>query len=328
MSESAAIAVIREMLSAPAPALEVGVGDDAAVFHFAGGSIILTVDSIYEGIHFTLDTCGLADIGWKAMAASVSDIAAMGGQPLCALMSVAFGAPPTEDEVRALLGGALEMSGSCNCSIIGGDICRSSSGLGVSVTVAGTPHAYGPVLRSGAREGDIIGVTGTLGDSAGGLYVLKSGHPDLRAKFPALVDAHLRPESRIPAGEILASCGASAMEDVSDGLAADLVHICQESDVGCEIYSEAIPLSGELRALANEARCDPLQWALAGGEDYELVFTAPEERFSKALSSLAEREAPATRIGVVAHASKGTRLIAPDGRAESLEGLGYDHFLK
>ena len=181
LSELEIIEIIREMLSGPAPGLEVGPGDDAAVFDFTTNSIILTVDAIHEGVHFTLDAYSLADVGWKAVATSISDVAAMGGEPSCSLISAAFGEPPTEPELRSLMGGAIEVSDECHCPIAGGDVCASGAGLSLTVTVAGTPSPTGSILRSGAREGDVIGVTGTLGDSAGGLYVLKSGSDGLRA---------------------------------------------------------------------------------------------------------------------------------------------------
>lgn len=327
LTEARAIEIIREMLGSPGPGLEVGVGDDAAVFHFSTGGVILTVDSIFEGVHFTLDNYSLSDVGWKAMAASISDIAAMGGQPECSLISVAMAVAPTEAEIRALIGGALEMASSCDCQIIGGDLCRSASGLAVSVTVAGTRHPCGPVLRSEAEVGDIIGVTGTLGDSAGGLCILQSGNDDLRANFAGLVERHLRPKPAIEAGDALASSGVSAMADVSDGLARDLFHICAASDVGCEVSGEDVPLSGELLVLAQEACTDPLTWALAGGEDYELIFTAPPGGFEAALAALGKHGIAASRLGVITPAEKGMKLITRDGQAIDLEGLGYDHFL-
>jgi len=327
LSEGEAISLIREMLAAPSPGLEVGVGDDAAVFNFATGRVILTVDSMNEGIHFTFPEYSFADVGWKAMASSVSDVAAMGGQPACALISLAFGDPPGEDDLRALVRGAVEMGDSCNCPIIGGDLCRSTSGVSITVAVAGCQNPAGPVLRSGAREGDMIGVTGTLGDSAGGLHVLQSHRDDLRLKFAGLVESHLRPRPQVRAGEALAVTGAAAMEDVSDGLAADLAHICRESNAGCEVIASSIPLSGELRVLAEESCRDPLDWALGGGEDYELIFTGPPGRFDEMVSALAGVGVQAANIGTITLASSGMLMVAGDGARIDLEGLGYDHFL-
>ena len=327
LSELETIEIIREMLSGPAPGLVVGPGDDAAVFEFTTNSIILTVDAIHEGVHFTLDTYDLADVGWKAVATSISDVAAMGGEPSCSLISAAFGVPPTELELRSLLGGAIEVSDECHCPIVGGDVCASKAGLSLTVTVAGTPNPTGSILRSGAREGDVIGVTGTLGDSAGGLYVLKSRSDGLRATYPRLVEAHLRPRPRVSAGVALASAGANAMADVSDGLARDLANICRASKTGCEVHAENVPVSDALRELAAEALLDPMIWALSGGEDYELVFTAAPDGFDEIVGALAALGLPCSLLGTVTGPASGMRLVSDDGQVTEMEGLGYDHFL-
>jgi thiamine-monophosphate kinase len=327
LTEGQAIALIRSMIAErPGPGVEVGPGDDAAVFSFATNSVILTIDSMYEGIHFTLDTYNLSDVGWKAIAASVSDVAAMGGQPACCLISLALAEPPSEADIRVLMSGALEMAAQCHCPIVGGDLCRSPAGMGITVTVAGCQGPTGPVLRSEARPGDTTGVTGTLGDSAGGLYVLGAGN-EMRARYGGLVEAHLRPTPKVQAGEILASCGATAMEDISDGLATDLAHICLESNTGCRLEAEAVPISEELMLLAREVGRDPLQWALSGGEDYELIFTAPPERFEEALASLTGHGIRACAIGRMTEADEGMKIVNPDGDISDLESAGYDHFL-
>ena len=327
LTEFETIEIIREMLSGPAPGLVVGPGDDAAVFDFTTNSIILTVDAIHEGVHFTLDAYDLSDVGWKAVASSVSDVAAMGGEPACALISAAFGQPPTEPELRSLLGGAIEMSDQCHCPIVGGDVCSSKAGLSLTVTVAGTPNPSGSILRSGAREGDLIGVTGVLGDSAGGLYVLKSRSDGLRAAYPGLVEAHLRPRPRVSAGVALAAAGVSAMADVSDGLARDLSNICRASKAGCEVHLENVPVSDALRELAAEALLDPVTWALSGGEDYELVFTAAPEGFEEVAGALAALGVHCSLLGTVTGPASGMRLVSGDGEVTEMEGLGYDHFL-
>jgi thiamine-monophosphate kinase len=327
LTEERIIAIIREMLPVAPPGVALGAGDDAAVFDFASESVILTTDAVFEGIHFSRRTCSMSDIGWKAMASSVSDIAAMGGEPACALLSIAFGEPPDERDLRNLMAGAIEMSAGCHCPIIGGDICASTSGLSLTVTVTGIPHPGGPVLRSGAVAGDIIGVTGTLGDAAGGLYVLESGSDDLRSRYGDLVEAHLRPRPLLAAGQALAGARASAMVDISDGLGRDLAHICEESGTGCELRARDVPVGDELRALAAEAKVDPLRWALGGGEDYQLAFTVQPDIFEEVAVALAERGVQAARIGMITPASGGMRLTGADGRQTDVKGLGYDHFL-
>ena len=326
LSEAEIIELIREMVPGYVPGAEVPIGDDAAAFHFTGDLVLLTTDSIYEGVHFNIPPFHVSDVGWKVMAAGVSDIAAMGGEPNCALLSLALHEPPGEADIRSLMSGVLEMLSSCNCALIGGDVCRSAGGLALTATVAGTPPPGGPVLRSGAGDGDIIGITGSVGESAAGLSVLKSGSDDLRARYPRVVEAHLRPTPRVQAGALLASCGASAMEDVSDGLAADLRHICDESGLGCEIEARLVPLADDLMALAEEVGEDPLGWALAGGEDYELLFTAPPGSFDEAVKCLVEHGTPARRLGVMRPAAEGRILVKDTGEKLELDGVGYDHF--
>ena len=326
LSEREILAVIRGMAGGPHPGVGLGIGDDAAMFHFAGGDALLTTDSMYEGVHFLPDYYDLSDVGWKAAAAGVSDIAAMGGEPTCALMSLAFGGAPTERKVREIVGGVLEMLRSCDCALIGGDVCRSGAGLAVTITVAGTPPARGPVGRGGASEGDIVGVTGTLGGSAAGLFVLEGRSDDLRERYPRLVEAHLRPRPRVRAGAILAEAGASAMEDVSDGLAADACNIAEESGLGLEAQADLVPLSTDTVALASEVGVNPLTWALSGGEDYELLFTAPPEHFDEAVRRLAEVGTIASRLGRMRPAASGCALLHGDGESLDLRGAGYDHF--
>ena len=326
MDEAGIIAEIREMASGHHPGVLIPIGDDAAQFHFAGGDVLLTTDSMYEGVHFTLDAYGLSDVGWKAAAAGVSDIAAMGGQPSCALLSLAFGEAPGRAQVRALAGGLLEMLSSCHCALVGGDVCRSPGGLCLTVTVAGTPPPAGTVRRGGARAGDVIGLTGTAGDSGAGLYILQREDDSLRAEYPGLVEAHLRPRPRVLAGGVLAEAGVSAMEDVSDGLAADLSHICEESALGCEVEQGLIPLSDELVELAGRVGADPLEWALSGGEDYELLFTAAADRFERAERALAGHGIRVSRLGVMTDPGRGRLLLRGGGESAELGGVGFDHF--
>jgi thiamine-monophosphate kinase len=325
MSESEIIALVREMACGPTAGVRVPIGDDAALFEFVGGSVLLTVDSVYEGVHFTLDAFGYSDVGWKAVAAGVSDIAAMGGEPSCLLLSLGFGSAPEPADVRSLLEGVIEMASSCNCALIGGDVCRSGAGLALTVTVAGTPPPSGVVLRSGARPGDLIGVTGGLGGSGAGLFVLEQGGDDLRSRFPGLVEAHLRPRPRVLAGGLLAAAGATAMEDVSDGLGPDLNHICDESGVGCEVESALVPVNEQVLTLASECGVDPLEWALGGGEDYELLFTAHPGHFDTAVNALALHGIPAARLGTVTEMERGRILVTGRGR-EELGGESFEHF--
>lgn len=325
MNERETVRFIREILDSPGPDVLVPIGDDSTEFRFPSPDVLLTVDSLYEGVHFDLDICGLSDVGYRAATAGISDIAAMGGEPLCALLSIAFSRAPTRAEVLELLGGVREVTVVNGCELVGGDVCRSPGGLALTVTVAGSPPEGGPVLRGGAREGDLVGVTGYAGDSAAGLFIMQRGDGDARERFPGLVGAHLRPKPRVLAGKILAGTGATAMEDVSDGIAPDICDICSESGLGCEIQADLIPLSDELRGLAAEASVDPLRWALSGGEEYELLFTASPGRFEGILETLRKSEIPASRIGVMV-AGEECRMVIAEGETVKLEGMGYEHF--
>lgn len=325
MTEWAIIRLIRSMVGEPPPGVRVPLGDDAAGFHFTGGDALLTVDSIYEGVHFNLDSFNHSDVGWKAAAAAVSDIAAMGGEPACALLSIGLDTAPSEEEVRSLVSGVLMMLDYCNCALVGGDVCRSPAGLAVTVTVAGTPPQGGPLLRGGANVGDHIAVTGFLGDSAAGLLILEEDRKKLQSRFPRLVESHLRPRPRVQAGVLIAGAGARAMEDVSDGLGVDLGHICEESNTGCEIQESLIPLSEDMLAFAAESGVDPVRLALSGGEDFELLFTARQECFERALLTCGEYGTVVTRIGTVTEADRGCKMVTADGRNVDL-GAGYEHF--
>jgi thiamine-monophosphate kinase len=251
--EFSAIERIRRLLPDP-PAGEVWIGDDAAVLRPPTGPLLLAADVVVEGVHFTAGA-DLADVGWKAMTANVSDIAAMGGRPLHAVMTIAT---PDVAGVDRLYEGVAEAVVAYRCALVGGDLSRASE-VSVSVAVTGTVDGdLPPVLRSGARAGDAIFVTGALGAMAASGYAL-------------------RPQARLAEGQAARRAGATAMIDVSDGLAADLGHILDSSGVGATL--DALPVAAG--ATEEQAR--------SGGEDYELVFTGPAE--------LAERLPFAIRIG-------------------------------
>ena len=324
LDETHVIELIKELAPSD-PELEVGIGDDAALYRFNGPEVLLTVDSLYEGVHFDLATHRLSDVGWKAAAVNISDIAAMGGSPTCALLSLGWDRSPSKTELSSLIGGLIECLSTYGCSLAGGDTCRSSGGLVLMVTVAGVPPSSGIVRRSGARPGDLVGVTGTLGDSAAGLYILKSGKDDLNAEFPELVEAHLRPRPLVRAGEVLASLGASAVEDVSDGLARDMRNICRASGAGCVLREDLIPVKAEARSLATREGVDAMDWALGGGEDFQLLFTTPPDRLDNILDALNESGVDASRIGEVTGRGD-TVIIRSSGQRTDLGGAGYEHF--
>lgn len=307
------------------PGVSIPLGDDAAAFRFSSNEVLLTIDSMFEGIHFDLSFTDLSDVGWRAAAVAVSDIAAMGGEPNCALLSIGFEREPDMEDVEKLIGGFLEMLSSCNCPLVGGDVSKSNGGISISVAIAGT-SPFGFVLRSGAKSGDFIGVTGPLGRSAAGLWILGAGRSDLASKFPNAVGTYLKPTPRIREGRELAQAGVSAMEDMSDGLARDLLNICKESGVGCELEASRIPIDDDVRFVAREARVEAIDWALGGGEDFELVFAVPRERSEEVLGCLSEQGTNVFFVGEMRPEEEGCMVTFENGQRRALEGLGYEHF--
>ncbi|MEA2931520.1 MAG: thiamine-monophosphate kinase [Actinomycetota bacterium] len=251
---------------------QVWVGDDVALVPGPSGSLLLASDAVVAGVHADLSLVGLDDLGWKALVANVSDVAAVGGRPLAAVVSVA--GPLGDVDVDLLYDGLLAASAAYGCPVVGGDM-TSAPTLVVSVAIAGDagPPSPAPVLRSGARPGDRLFVTGPLGSSAAGLMVLRAGAGDGEAPGGGLEDlvlAHRRPRARLAEGAAARAAGATAMIDVSDGLASDLRHLAAASGVG--VVVEKVPVAVGVSRVSDE----PELLALGGGEDYELVFAAPD----------------------------------------------------
>ncbi len=263
--EFAIIERLRERM--PAPTGQVWVGDDVALVPGPLGALLLASDAVVAGVHADLSLVGLDDLGWKAMVANVSDVAAVGGRPLAAVVSVA--GPLGSIDVDLLYDGLLAAAGAYGCPVVGGDT-TSAPVLVVSVAIAGDagPLTPPPVLRSGARPGDVLFVTGPLGSSAAGLAVLRAGSGS--AGLEDLVLAHRRPRARLAEGAAARAAGATAMIDVSDGLAGDLRHLAAASGVG--VVVEKVPVAVGVSRVSDE----PELLALGGGEDYELLFAAPD----------------------------------------------------
>lgn len=309
LSEFALIERLRERLVGPPG--ETWVGDDVAVVPGPRGDMLLAADAVVDGVHVDLTLVGLDDMGWKAMAANVSDIAAVGGRPSYALVTIA--GPLGEIDFDLLYDGLTAASEAYGCPIVGGDL-TSSPTLVVSVAVvgdsAGPADLPPPVLRSGARAGDVIFVTGPLGSSAAGLRLLQTGRA---GDAPDLVLAHRRPRARLEEGLAARRGGASAMIDVSDGLAADLRHIADASGVG--VVVDRVPIALGVNRVSDHAEA----LGLGGGEDYELVFTAPDpERIERTFAD-AGLGTP-LRIGRCT-AEAGERRL----RDADLPTLGWEH---
>jgi thiamine-monophosphate kinase len=288
------------------------IGDDAAVVEPTAGSLLLSSDAAVAGVHADLALVGLEDLGWKALAAAVSDIAAMGGRPAYALVTVS--GPLGDIDIELLYDGLLAASEVCRCPIVGGDITAGPH-LVVSVAVAGDADEAAfdgvpPVTRSGARPGDTLFVTGPLGAAAAGLGALRAGRA---AEVPDLELAHRRPRPRLKEGEVARRAGATAMIDLSDGLATDVCHLADESGVG--VLIERVPVAVGVSRMVE----DPEAAGLGGGEDYELLFTAPQPEAVEAAFAGAGLRVP-LRIGRCLSDRAERRL-----RDAPLPLLGWEH---
>ncbi|HEY2923281.1 MAG TPA: thiamine-phosphate kinase [Candidatus Binatia bacterium] len=305
--------------------VRIGIGDDAAWVDNPARSSLVTADLLIEGVHFDLRWTSLFELGYKSLAVNLSDISAMGGVPAFAILSLGIPANFDSEQIDDLYRGVNTLARKFGVAIVGGDTNIAKS-LIISVCVIGDPPPQ-PIRRSGARIGDDIFVTGTLGDSALGLKLLKRNWPRLaRRHIMQLLQCHHRPTPRIIAGALLARTRlATAMIDVSDGLLQDLGHVCRASRTGAVIWNERLPLSPAYRALAGK---DGTRYALSGGEDYELLFCArPQNR--KRIEKLEQRAGVGiTRVGTCVAAAKGITVIDGFGKALPIRFTGHDHFKK
>lgn len=304
--------------------ITVGMGDDAAVWKTENPFQIATVDSMVEGIHFTLKTITWRELGWKSLAVNLSDIAAMGGVPLYAFVSIGLPADTLVEDVTALYEGMTELASMHEVAVAGGDTVTSPV-VFISVTVIGrASNDEGRVLtRSAAQPGDKVAVTGELGASAAGLRMLLEGR-----KFPARATAELRrahdaPTPRLAEGRKLVSLGVKAGMDISDGLIGDLTHICDMSRVSARVDVDRVPVSRAVtRCFGERAR----GFALSGGEDYELLFTAPARIMARAEKTLG---CPVSVVGEIIPSGRRkprVHLVNGHGDVVDLKHKGWDHF--
>lgn len=309
---------LRERLSAD-PRVILGVGDDCAALSLPG-TTLLTTDALVENVHFRREWTSFVSLGARAFAVNASDIIAMGGEPTFALLSISV---PQEDQVEdldAFFDGFLAAAGERQVALIGGNMSAGPC-LAVSVTLLGhAPH--GIVTRSGARVGDDVYVTGTLGDAALGLRLFQEGRDDAVAQAPKARFARPRPRFDV-AREITAQGLVTAMLDVSDGLLQDLGHLCEESRVGTRIEASQLPVSGAYRSLLGSQAWD---LALTGGEDYELLFCAPAARRAVVQAVAETCRCPVTRIGAIVPERDGSRVIDEAGKPYTPTQGGHDHF--
>lgn len=316
------IARIRERCTHRRGDVALGIGDDAALLDVpAGRQLVACTDTLVADVHFPSGTTP-GDIGWKALAVNLSDLAAMGAVPAWALLALTL---PRADAafVEDFAGGFAELARVHDVALIGGDTTQGP--LSVTVTALGVVPAGEALIRGGARVGDGVFVTGTLGDAAGALRMLRGREPGTEnpGRHGAALRTRLdRPEPRIAAGLALRGL-AGACIDVSDGLLADLGHVCRASGVGVEIDIDALPVSPELAASFDAQACR--DFALSGGDDYELCFTVPSARGKEAIGKLAHAGCGATRIGRVVTGA-GVRVLDADARGIEVARAGWEHF--
>lgn len=306
---------IRKMTSVPDPSW-VGIGDDCAVIPLSpetGGApasdLLVSTDMLVEGTHFLMEDISPRQLGWKSAAVNISDIAAMGGKPIATFLSLALPKTLPEQWMQEFMEGYNGISEKFGAALLGGDTTCSPDRICINVTVLGTCPRGKAKLRSAARPGDLVCVTGTLGDSAAGLRLILGGQ---KGAAPRLMDRHYTPTPRVEEGLAL-SClpGVHAMMDISDGVGSDLRHILDESGVGARIDTGKLPISKELQALCSEKGWDPKELALSGGEDYELLFTMdPQET----------PDIPYTVIGEI------TANPTVTWEGGSRDYMGYKHF--
>jgi len=300
----------------------IGIGDDTAVWKSTAGIQLATVDTFIQDVHFSLGETSWEDLGWKAMAANLSDIAAMGGVPTYALVSLSLPETTEVDNVMAFNRGMLALASESGVTIVGGNI-SSAPLVAISITILGNTTGINqyPLTRAAARPGEQIAVTGYIGAAAGGLKLITrqlQADPETTAY---LKKAFTHPQPRLKEGQLLVKQGIKAAIDISDGLIQDLGHICEASQVGARLQTARIPVDPTLQARLGEAA---LELALSGGEDYELIFTGSADKIDK-IRQLAT--CPITAIGEIVAEDKGkVTLLDSNGQVFSPDKTGWDHF--
>jgi thiamine-monophosphate kinase len=309
-----------------------GVGDDCAVMNFGTKKVLMTTDMLLEGIHFNLEYVPLKHLGYKAAVVNFSDIYAMNGTPTQITVSLGVSKRFTVEDIEALYSGIRLACERYGVDIVGGDTCSSMTGLTISITCLGEANAKDIVYRNGAKQNDLICVSGNLGTAYMGLQLLERERIVARADENAqlafegreyLLERQLKPEARRDMIAALKQAGIkpTAMMDVSDGLSSELMHICSQSGVGCCIYEDKLPIDYQAAALAEEMNLNIVTCALNGGEDYELLFTCSLEDYEKLI--------PIEDLYIIGHITKqeyGCNLIGRNGEELQLKAQGWKAF--
>ena len=311
--------VLQDGLPRPGVKLLVDTGDDAAGWNAGGATELFTTDTVVEEIHFTRDTTPWRDLGWKSLASNISDIAAMGGLPTHALVTLGLPPDTAVADLEELYQGMLDICNQFGVSIVGGDTVRSPV-VFITVALSGVTGSK-PLLRSTAQPGDVVAVTGWLGSSAGGLKLMLEGLGASSEAAEHLKNAHRRPVPDVAAGQVLAKSGVVTAMDVSDGLCDDLGKLCRASGVSAEIEASLAPINPMLRKVFPGECAD---MALNGGEDYKLLFTGTTGQVEAVNARLPR---PATIVGRITAGEPGrVTVLDSSGREILSERSGWDHF--
>ena len=307
-----------------------GTGDDAAVINNGIFHTLVTTDLLAEGVHFDITYTPLKHLGYKAVVVNLSDVAAMNAMPKQITVSIAVSSRYTVEALEELYKGIKLACDNYGVDFVGGDTTTSRSGLIISVTAIGQAMAEDIVYRNGAKENDLICVSGTLGAAYAGLLVLErekkafkesqGAQPDLES-YDYILERQLKPEPRLDVIKALAHLKVkpSAMMDVSDGLASEIMHITRNSQTGAEIFEDKLPIDHQTGDVAKEMKLDPTTLAMNGGEDYELLFTVSQEDYEKI------KDNPAFAIiGYIKEKNAGVNLIARDGSSNPIQAQGWD----
>jgi thiamine-monophosphate kinase len=309
-----------------APGVTLGIGDDTASFKARPGyEILVTCDAVVEGRHFLSQHITPMDLGRRSMMLNISDIGAMGGHPLYALISLGLKKETLVRDIEDLYRGFLAELHPFGASIIGGNLTQSGDGIFIDITLIGEVEEGRAVRRSGAKPGEEILVTGYPGHSAAGLQLLVQS---LATEDHPLVRAYNKPSHRAREGRAIALTGcATAMIDTSDGFLGDLGHICEESNVGALLVQEKFPISDELREAAELLKREPKEYFLGDSDDYQLIITCETKDVGLIRSAVAlTYRGPVTSVGQVTAPDQGIRLLLPDGSERALSAKGWDHF--
>lgn len=306
-----------------------GIDDDCSVFEIGDTEHygLITTDALVEGIHFIRDRISPADLGYKSLAVNLSDIAAMGGEPKDAYITLAIPPTLTVEYLDAFYYELYSLARRHNVNVLGGDTTRSKKDFFIAITLYGKVRKDAVCFRHGAKPGDLIFVTGTLGDSGAGLQIILNNLPLDESHRSSLVTAHIRPKAFVAEGSFLASTGGvTAMIDLSDGIGSDIFHICRQSEAGAELQLQNVPISPALQQFCIKHQKDVLEMALNGGEDYRLLFTVKPEKTQSIQETYRRRfNESLFLIGKITKSPK-IVLLSADGTAQELQHGGWDHF--